>query len=360
MKKTLSQKQLFRSVKELILTTRGKIVKEVNRQLVLTYFQIGKLIVEHEQKGNVRADYASQTLIQLSNELNKEFGKGFSVDNLENMRRFYIEYQNSETLSRKLEMPGKSSLARKSETVSRILSWSHYLILLRIENDDERRFYEIESARSNWSVRELQRQFDSGLFERLILSKSNKQVKQLSKKGQIISRPEDIIKDPYILEFLGLEEHHSYSEAELETAIIDKLEEFLLELGKGFFFVGRQVRITIDEEHYWIDLVFYHRFLKCFVLIDLKIGALKPADMGQMKMYVNYYDQEVKSKEENKTIGIILCKSKKDLLVKYTLGKNENQIFVSKFKLYIPSPKDFQQLFEPEVSYGLRKEEIKP
>ncbi|MCY7410286.1 MAG: PDDEXK nuclease domain-containing protein [Chitinophagales bacterium] len=336
MKKLSIQNQLYQSIRDLLVKAKDAAAYSVNQLLVITNFQIGKLIIEYEQKGNVRAEYSDQTLIQLSKKLSAQFGNGFSVDNLERMRRFYLMYKNSATVLRNSKNNLQKTGIQKSATVLRILSWSHYLFLMRIENDSERMFYEIESSKENWSLRELQRQYDTGLFERLSLSKNKKKIKQLSKRGQVIVRPEDVIKDPYILEFLNLPEHHSYSAQEFETASISKLEDFLLELGKGFFFVGRQVRITISEDHYYIDLVFFHRFLKCFVLIDLKIGELKHKDIGQMKMYVNYYDEEIKSKNENKTIGIILCKSKKDLLVKYTLDKTDKQIFVSKYKLYIP------------------------
>jgi predicted nuclease of restriction endonuclease-like (RecB) superfamily len=224
---------------------------------------------------------------------------------------------------------------------------------MRIENEQERKFYEIESINEGWSLRELKRQYDSALYERLALSRNKKKVKELSLKGQVIKSASDAIKDPYILEFLSLAEHESYSESEFETAIISKLEDFLKELGKGFLFVGRQYRITLEEDHYHIDLVFYHRILRCFILIDLKIGELKHADIGQMQMYVNYFDKEIKEATENKTIGIILCKNKKESIVKHTLPKNNNQIFTSKYKIYLPDKKELQQLMESEVEYKI-------
>ena len=295
-----------------------------------TYFEIGKRIVEEEQKGKSRADYGKALLKNLSIELTKEFGKGFSVDNLENMRRFYLVYSKSETVSRKFE-----------------LSWSHYIFLSRIKNEDERNFYEIEAIKNNWSLRELKRQFDSALFERLALSKDKQKVKELSQKGQVIQSPKDLIKEPYVLEFLGLEEKSYYSESELEQKLIDKLEHFLLELGRGFTFVARQKRFSFDEEHFRVDLVFYNRLLRCFVLIDLKIGKLKHQDIGQMMMYVNYFDRFEKTEDENPTIGIILCKDKNETLVELTLPKN-SQIFASKYQTILPNKEELKKLLERE------------
>jgi len=226
-----------------------------------------------------------------------------------------------------------------------------------MENEDERKFYEIEAAQENWSVRELKRQYNSALYERLILSRNKKKIKELSKKGHVIESAADLIKDPYILEFLSLKERESYSENDLETAILNKLEYFLKELGKGFLFVDRQYRITLDEEHFHIDLVFYQRILRCFILIDLKIGELQHKDIGQMQMYVNYFDDEMKETEENKTIGIILCKNKKESIVKYTLPKSNNQIFASKYKTYLPNKDELKLLMEPEAVYITKTKE---
>lgn len=226
------------------------------------------------------------------------------------------------------------------------LSWTHYLLLLKIDNEDERDFYEIESANNNWSVRELERQYDSSLYERLVLSRDKETIKELSRKGLLISKPSDTIKEPYVLDFLGLEERDKYTESDLETAIINKLEHFLTELGKGFLFVGRQQRITIEDEHFYVDLVFYNRLLQCFVLIDLKIGKLKHQDLGQMQMYVNYYDEFKKTNEENLTIGIVLCKQKNETLVRITLPKENQQIFASKYQTVLPSKEDLKQLIE--------------
>ena len=325
------ENEFIKGIKELLIQARKQVYNQVNSIMTKTYFEIGKRIVEEEQKGKSRAKYGKELLKNLSIELTKEFGKGFSVDNLENMRRFYLVYSKSETVSRKFE-----------------LSWSHYIFLSRISNEDERNFYEIESIKNNWSLRELKRQFDSALFERLSLSKDKVQIKNLSKQGQIIEKAQDIIKEPYVLEFLGFEEKNYYSENELEQKLIDKLEYFLLELGKGFTFVARQKRFTFDEEHFRVDLVFYNRFLKCFVLIDLKIGKLKHQDLGQMMMYVNYFDRYEKTEDENPTIGIILCKDKNETLVELTLPK-DSKIFASKYQTILPDKKELQKLLEGQI-----------
>ncbi|MFI0491573.1 YhcG family protein, partial [Flavobacterium sp.] len=321
--------------------------------MTFTYFEIGRMIVEEEQNGKERAEYGKQILKGLSEQLTNEFGKGFSVDNLQNMRKLYLIYSNYETLSSISENGNiisetESSISSKNEssvvTLNFILTWSHYIYLMNIEDSRERKFYEIESIKYRWSLRELKRQYDSALYARLALSRDKKGVLELSEKGQIIEKPKDIIKDPYILEFLGLQESHQYSETELEQEIINKLENFLLELGNGFTFVARQRRITFDDKHFRIDLVFYNRILKSFVLIDLKIGELKHQDLGQMQMYVNYYDREMRLEDENKTIGIVLCENKSDLVVEYTLPENNEQIFASKYKTVLPSREDLIKL----------------
>jgi predicted nuclease of restriction endonuclease-like (RecB) superfamily len=328
----ITHKQFIQEIKELLKSARNKIYQNINEIMTKTYFEIGKRIVEEEQLGKSRASYGKELLKNLSDELTKEFGKGFSVDNLENMRRFYLVYSKSETSSRKFE-----------------LSWSHYIFLSRIKNEDERKFYEIEAIKNNWSLRELKRQFDTAFFERVALSKDKQKVKELSQKGQVIESPKDIIKEPYVLEFLGLEEKSYYSESELEQKLIDKLEHFLLELGRGFTFVARQKRFSFDEEHFRVDLVFYNRLLRCFVLIDLKIGKLKHQDLGQMMMYVNYFDRFEKTEDENPTIGIILCKDKNETLVELTLPK-EAQIFASKYQTVLPNKEELKKLLETKES----------
>ena len=307
--------------------------------MVYTYLEIGRMIVEEEQSGKERAEYGKQILKELSNRLSIEFGKGFSVTNLQQMKNFYNVYGKQQTVSAKSE----NAIVQNNNLQ---LSWSHYLFLMRINNIEERNFYEIETIENNWSLRELRRQFDTSLYERLSLSRDKKAIKELSEKGQIIEKAKDSLKDPYVLEFIGLPENEKYSESELEQRIIDKLEHFLLELGKGFTFVGRQVRFAFDEEHFRVDLVFYNRLLQCFVVIDLEIGKLTHQDLGQMQMYVNYYDRFVKLDTENKTIGIILCKDKKDTLVEITLPENNEQIFARKYQTVLPSKKELKQLIE--------------
>jgi len=356
--------KFYSQIVDLLQSARNKVVQTVNHTMVTTYFEIGRMIVEEEQGGKERAEYGKNVIKELSKLLTKEFGKGFSERNIEQMRQFYVVYsigqtlpddfkEKSEPLSRisNKAIPqtvSADSMNKKPQTLSAEfkLSWSHYLKLMRIEDVNERKFYEIEAAKNNWSVRELQRQFDSALYTRLILSRDKGKVKELSEKGWVLEKPKDAIKDPYILEFIGLPEHIEYSESDLEQKLIDKLEQFLLELGNGFAFVARQKRISFDEKHFRIDLVFYNRILKCFVLIDLKIGELKHQDLGQMQMYVNYYDREIKLEEENKTIGIVLCKDKNKAVVEYTLPEDNEQIFASKYKLVLPSKTDFKAVIK--------------
>ena len=333
MKKLTTNDNLFyKRVANLLHDARKSVIRNVNSVMVNTYYLLGKMIVEKEQQGKMRAEYGKELIHKLSKRLQKEFGKGFSADNLENMRRFFIVYSKSETVSRKF-----------IENKNSPLNWSHYQILIRMEKP-ERQFYEIESIQNNWSVRELKRQFDSALFQRLSISKNKNEVRRLSKKGQIIEKPKDIIKDTYILEFAGLPKLPAYSESKFESALIHKLESFLLELGKGFTFVSRQKRISFEEKHFFIDLVFYNRILRSFVLIDLKMGELKHQDLGQMQMYVNFYDANVKSPDENKTIGIIVCRDKNDTLIKITLPKDNDQIFASIYKTILPNKNDLKRI----------------
>lgn len=328
----------------LVKHARNIAVQQVNMIQLLTYYTIGKWIIEVQQKGETRARYGSQVIKRLSEEMKKNFERGFSEDSLKNVRKFYLTYKDriDETLFHLFAV-------EKSETVFSlfeekppfIVSWSHYLQLMRIENEDERSFYEIESAKSGWSVRTLQRQYNSSLYERLALSRDKEAVLQLAKKGNIITKPEDIVKQPTVLEFLGMEEKTKYSETDLETAIIDKLQKFLLEMGKGYLFESRQKRFTFNEDSYYVDLVFYNRLLRCYVLIDLKVDKLTHQDIGQMQMYVNYYDRYEKLEDENPTIGILLCKENNDALVEITLPRDTN-IYASEYKLYLPDKKLLQ------------------
>lgn len=357
MTKHVQNKMLFHQVAELLQNARQQVLRTVNSTMTYTYFEIGRMIVEEEQNGKDRAEYGKQVLKGLSEELTEEFGKGYGVRNLEFIRKFYLTYSNSSTLTRIIEIQSllplntddektKSPISffedRKSQSLISFfkLTWTHYVFLIRIDDEKERSFYEIETEKYNWSVRELKRQYDSALYTRLALSRDKKGILKLSEKGQIIEKPKDLIKDPYILEFLGLPELHHYSESQLEQEIINKLEHFLLELGHGFAFVARQQRISFDDKHFYIDLVFYNRVLRSFVLIDLKIGELKHQDLGQMQIYVNYYDREMHLEGENKTIGLVLCQNKSDFVVEYTLPENNEQIFASKYKTILPSKED--------------------
>ena len=338
MKNKISNRDFHAQIVELLKNARQSVVRAVNQTMVLTYFEIGRMIVEEQQNGKERAEYGKELIDELSNTLTKEFGKGFSSTNLKQMRQFYLSYSKGQTLSDDSEQKGQT-LSDEFK-----LSWSHYLILMRIDDEAERSFYEIESVKNNWSVRELQRQYDSALYTRLAISRDKDKLKELSEKGLVLQEPKDAIKDPYILEFIGLPEKSAYSESQLEEELINKLEHFLLELGNGFTFVARQKRITFDDKHFRVDLVFYNRILKSFVLIDLKIGEIKHQDIGQMQMYVNYYDREIKLKDENKTIGIVLCKNKSESVVEYTLPEDNKQIFASKYKTVLPSKDELKSI----------------
>ena len=354
-----NENKLFSKIAEIVNSARTGIVRSVNIAMVHAYYNIGRYIVEDEQGGEQRAEYGKAILKDLSAKLTERFGRGFSVQNLEYMRSFFLVYSEipiSQTLfgildeSKNEEVEKSQTLSRisqedviqtveKNETVSRKLdlnlTWSHYLILIKIENPDERRFYEIETAKQNWSVRQLKRQYASSLYEQLALSRNKDEVMRLANEGQSIEKPSDILKNPFTLEFLGLEERTSYSESDLEEAIISKLQQFLLELGKGFLFEARQKRFSFEGKHFFVDLVFYNRLLQCYVLIDLKVEELTHQDLGQMQMYVNYYDRYERQPYEKPTIGILLSKEKDKALVELTLPKEAN-IYSAEYKLYLP------------------------
>lgn len=313
---------LFNEIEQIIITSRNEITYQINNTLVNTYFNIGKIIVENEQSGNIRAEYGKEVLLKLSKKLTDKYGTGFSRSNLQNMRLFYTKYGNCQTVSSKL-------------------SWSHYCELIYIEDEQERNFYETECLTSRWSVRELKRQINSSLFQRLLLSegkKNKEKVLEMSKKGQIISTPTDILKEPYVFEFLGIKEEKPILESDLEKSLINHLSSFLMELGKGFMYVGNQMRVTLDNNtHYYVDLVFYNKILRSYVLIDLKMTDMKPEYAGQMNMYINYYNKEIRDEFDNETIGIILCKGKKEVTMEYALGGLSNNIFTSSYTYYIPN-----------------------
>jgi len=356
-------KTFFEDICGLIASARATVARGVDLVQVHTNFEIGRRIVDQEQKGKDRAAYGQEVIKQLAERLTVEFGRGYSERSLELMRRFFLLYQGrllpiSQSLIAELGGATKAqSLIAKSATAEIAqsatgqfidpprpftLSWTHYIFLLGVKNPDERSFYEIESAAQDWTVRELKRQFDSSLYERLALSRNKDGIRKLAKEGQIIANPVDILKEPLVLEFLGLHESHRYSESDLETAIVERLEHFLLELGKGFLFEARQRRFTFDGEHFFVDLVFYNRLLRCYILIDLKIGRLTHQDLGQMQMYVNTFDREVKLPEETPTIGIILCKMKSKSLVEITLPKGTN-IHAHEYALYLPAKAELQR-----------------
>ncbi|MBR1950255.1 MAG: DUF1016 family protein [Bacteroidales bacterium] len=344
---------LFEKIAGLIEESRKKVSSAINIAEVYTKYNVGRYIIEHEQEGKYKAAYGKQVLIQLAERLKDKFGDGWSVDTLTRCRKFFNVYNTasiSATALPKLEKVSETAnfgnnvaeiQEYSSEPHKFALSWSHYLILMRISDANARSFYEIECAKQNWSVRWLQRQVNSSLYERLALSKDKSEVLRLAQEGQTIEKPADILKNPITLEFLGLKPEAVYSETKLESAIIDKMQEFLLEMGKGFLFEKRQRRFTFDEDNYYVDLIFYNRLLQCYVLIDLKIDKLTHQDLGQMQMYVNYYDRYVKQEFEKPTIGIMLCKEKKDTLIKLTLPENAN-IYAAEYALYLPDKTELQ------------------
>lgn len=346
---------LVAEIREIVSEARSSAARQVNALAVWTRFDVGRRIVLYEQGGKARAEYGQAVLQSLSELLVAEFGRGWSVTNLTLMRRFYLVYRDRAPMSQTPSaISGEDTRTRIPQTPSAILpshvassppftlSWSHYVFLMGIDDPDERSFYEVEATRGGWSLRELRRQFDTSLYERLALSRDKDQVRALAHEGQVVEKPTDVLKDPYVLEFLGLEERAQYSESELEQRIIDRLEHFLLELGKGFLFEGRQRRFTFDEEHFFVDLVFYNRLLRCFVLVDLKIGKLTHQDLGQMQMYVNYYDRHVRTPDEHRTVGIILCKRKHDALVEITLPEDAN-IHAREYRVVLPSKDELRR-----------------
>ena len=335
---SIDSTNLFSDIRELILSARRNVARGVDLIQVMTNFEIGRRIVEHEQEGATRAQYGKKILKELSMKLSAEFGRGFSEDNLSHMRKFFLIYSDRSPIS---EMPSRKLSMQEKSAIPFSLSWSQYVFLIGIKDADSRSFYEIEATGNSWTLPELTRQFNSGLYERLALSRDKDGIKKLAEEGLVVATPEDLLKNPYVLEFLGLDEKSKYSESDLEAAIIDKIEHFLLELGKGFLFEARQKRFSFDEDHFFVDLVFYNRLLRCYVLIDLKIGKLTHQDLGQMQMYVNYFDRYVKTADELPTIGMILCRKKRDALVEITLPKDAN-IHAKEYQLYLPSKEELR------------------
>ena len=345
---------LLMEIRALVHAARATASRQVNSLVVLTNFEVGRRIVLHEQGGLDRAAYGKAVLQNLSEALAAEFGRGWSVTNITLMRRFYLAYRDrfpiSQTPSAISDRAGTTAISQTPSAISEpiadapgfALSWSQYVFLVGVDDPAERAFYEVEAAANGWSLGELRRQFDSSLYERLALSRDKDGVRALAVEGQVVDGPRDLLKDPYVLEFLGLEERPRYSESDLEAGIIDKLEHFLLELGKGFLFEGRQRRFTFDDRHFFVDLVFFNRLLRCFVLVDLKIGQITHQDLGQMQMYVNYYDRHVKLPDESPTVGIILCKQNHEALVEITLPEGAN-VHARECKLVLPSKADLRR-----------------
>uniref|UniRef100_UPI0040269CEE PDDEXK nuclease domain-containing protein n=1 Tax=Candidatus Cryptobacteroides bacterium TaxID=3085639 RepID=UPI0040269CEE len=344
---------LFERISALIEESRKKVATAVNIAEVYTKYEIGRYIVEDEQEGKARAAYGKQVLPILSQKLTDKFGGGWSLETLKSARKFYSVYAplaiGSTALTKSAKGTGKTNLVNSVDQIQIapaephkfVLSWSHYLVLMRIKDDGARSFYEEECAKQNWGVRWLQRQVGSSLYERIALSSDRDKVVRMAKEGEIIEKPADIIKNPVTLEFLGLKPDAAYSETKLENAIIDKMQTFLLEMGKGFLFEARQKRFTFDEDNFYVDLVFYNRLLQCYVLIDLKVDKLTHQDLGQMQMYVNYYDRYKKQDFEKPTVGILLCKEKNDTLVELTLPKDSN-VYAAQYELYLPDKKELQ------------------
>jgi predicted nuclease of restriction endonuclease-like (RecB) superfamily len=341
---------------DILESARTGVVRTVNTAQVLSNWLIGREIVDEEQQGQHRADYGENLLKNLAQKLKQDFGKGYSYSNLKYMRQFYLAFPHLLTAAEighaVSDQSPTAALSRpnpdwKPGRLHPNLSWTHYRTLVKVENLDARAFYEIETLKTNWSSREMERQINSLLFERLAKSTDKQGLMQLATQGQIIQTPADVFKDPFVIEFLGLPESPRLVESDLETALIENLQTFLLELGKGFAFVKRQERITLDGDHFYIDLVFYHTILKCYILIDLKVGKLTHGDLGQIQLYVNYYDRERCTEGDNPTLGLILCSDKNDAVVRYTLGaEQQDKIFASRYQLHLPTEAELRRELE--------------
>ena len=347
--------ELYERIAEILEQARGQVARAINAAMVHAYWEIGLRLVEQEQRGDTRAEYGAELIAGISERLTERFGRGFSKQNLWRMRQFYVAFPSGSTIrdprivaALRRQSEGEPIVAAARGELAEIarfpsnLSWTHYRKLLAVENPQARAFYELEAAQENWSTRELERQIGSMFFERLAQSRNEAEVRSLAQEGQLSQRPSDVVKDPMVLEFLDLSERPHWREQDLEQAIIDRLGAFLLELGKGFCFVGRQKRLTLDGDHFYVDLVFYHRLLQCFVLIDLKLGKLTHQDLGQMQMYVHYFDRFERAEHENPTVGIVLCSDKNDAMVEITLPKDNEQILASRYQLHLPSVEELR------------------
>jgi len=341
--KQLDRSGLFGRVVSILETSRTNVVRSVNLEMVAAYWLIGREIVEEIQSGEERAGYAKELVDRLSFQLNERFGKGFSETNLKLFRLFYLTYQERDARSGTHPAEFVTHCVTNSAGFMPSLGWSHYRALMRVRHPTARTYYEREAASNGWSVRQLERQIHSLFFERLLKSKDQEAMQERLESQPAELNPIDIIKDPYVLEFLDLPESHELSETALENALISSLQTFLLELGNGFAFVARQKRMTLDGDHFYPDLIFYHMRLKCYVVLDLKTEKLTHGDVGQMQLYVNYYDREVRAADDNPTVGLLLCTEKNDAVVRYILGEENPQIFAAKYQFELPTLEELQE-----------------
>jgi predicted nuclease of restriction endonuclease-like (RecB) superfamily len=355
----LTADQLYGRIAQILEQARGQVARTVNTAMVHAYWHIGREIVEVEQAGSARAGYGEEVLERLSARLRATFGKGFGLRTLRSIRAFYLMFPNGSALPEIRQALLAESGARIQPALPvespralfpSSLGWTHYLVLLRVQRPEARAFYEIEAARECWSTRQLERQIGALYFDRLARNRAPEEVLALARHGQEVATPADVLKEPFVLEFLDLPEHPSLRERDIEQAIIDRLEAFMLELGKGFCFVGRQKRLTVDGDHFYVDLVFYNRLLRCFVLVDLKLGKLTHQDLGQMQMYVNYFDRTQRAEHEHKTIGIVLCSEQNAAMVKITLPEDNQQLVAATYQMYLPT--------EAELEAELTRERI--
>jgi predicted nuclease of restriction endonuclease-like (RecB) superfamily len=341
---------LYKEIKNILQEARQSAYRSVNFAMVIAYWKIGKSIVEEEQKGKIKAVYGTSLLKEISVQLTADFGKGYSETNLKYFRQFYLTFSFDEN-SHALSDQSNVTVNRKSHALRGELTWTHYRLLMKVENEVARDYYMEEAIAQNWSTRALERQINSFYYERIISSKNRRAVIEEGNKetNKLTLSPEDFIKDPYILEFLNIPSDSGFLEKDIEKAIIQKLQQFMLEMGKGFSFVAQQKRISADDEHFYVDLVFYNYILKCFVLIDLKLGKLNHQDIGQMDLYVRWFEENLRSSTDNPTIGIILCSEKNETIIKYSILKGSKQLFTSKYKLYLPTEEEFKKELETEL-----------
>lgn len=358
---------LYERIAAILDEARSRVARTINTAMVQSYWLIGREIVEVEQQGAERAGYGEGLMKRVAARLSVKFGKGFSLASLKRMKQFYLAFPRGSALAEANQAKGSTPLSLSDDAARTgkgaallslssgattlfppALAWSHYLVLLRVTRPEARSFYEIEAARESWSVRELERQVAALLFDRLALNKNSEQVLELAQKGQQVSVPSDVLKDPFVLEFADLRDNPAAQERDLERAIIDRLEDFLLEMGKGFCFVARQKRVTLEGDHFYVDLVFYNRLLRCFVLVDLKMGKLTHQDLGQMQMYVNYFDRFQREAHEAKTIGIVLCSDKNDAMVRITLPDDNERVLAARYQMYLPTEEELRAELERE------------